>query len=197
MKKQSTTRLIDIAAVVSGHHSRARIDHDPSGSHWLISAGEEQLEQGVVSKGRLTRFSPKLSKSDCIVCPGDVLFMARGVRNYAVMIRDIPDETLAPAAFFVIRVKPGVNVRPEFLCWWINQPQAQHYFRQLSGQSVQMPVVRRAVLERFKISLPALAVQEAILNVSECIAEEKRLSRKIIAKRTELADALCRRAIQG
>ena len=42
----------------------------------------------------------------------DILFMARGVRNSSVLIDKLPDNVLAAACFFIVRIS-DVEILPE------------------------------------------------------------------------------------
>ena len=191
----TTVKLNELAQILSGYHSRSRVDYDEHGTHWLLGAGNVDAETGEVFEDQLVRFTPKLSKSDCLLQPGDILFMARGAHNYAVLLRQVPHNVLASSSFFVIRLGDGNKAVPEYVLWYLKQPRAQHHFRQLTGQGVHMPVVRRNALEGLHIPVPPLKAQKTIGMVSQCATEEKRLTEALTVKRKELAGAVCRQAV--
>jgi len=119
--------------------------------------------------------------------------MARGARNFSVILKAIPDPVLAAACFFIIRVV-NENVLPDYLCWYLNQPPVEHYLIQNSGRGVHMPVVRRSVLENIDVPIPALEVQKKIMEMQTLEREEQELLNNLAKKRKELITTTCLRA---
>ncbi|MCD6389457.1 MAG: restriction endonuclease subunit S, partial [Desulfobulbaceae bacterium] len=143
----------------------------------------------------LIRFSPVLSRKDWILQSGDVLFMARGARNYSVILHEIPDLTVAAACFFIVRVS-SEKVLPGYLCWYLNQAPCQHYLNRHSGRGVHMPVVRRTVMENIDIPLPPLETQKIIVNINALMQKEEELTGKLTEKRKTLLTATCLKAVR-
>ncbi|MCK4826255.1 hypothetical protein KA005_61505, partial [bacterium] len=93
-------QLEKIAKIQSGYHSRGRVEPHEDGSHFLLQARDVDVEKLTYRTDTLIRFNPDLSRTDGILKKNDILFMARGTRNYSVLLREIPDSTLAAACFF-------------------------------------------------------------------------------------------------
>jgi len=186
-------RLLDLAEIHPGHLNRAKIEPNDEGSHLLVQGRD--VEAGIQHCGDLclVQFDPQLSRRDILLRDGDIVFMTRGAKNYAALLVQVPESTLAAASFFVIRVE-GEDAEPAYLAWYLNQPQTQHYFAQNSGRGVHMPVVRRAVLEGLSVPLPSLQTQKQIAELYRLSLEEQTLTRALLEKRAKLLEAACLQA---
>lgn len=189
------TLLGSIATVSTGYQSRGRILPDPDGSHYLLQVGDIDEGRERVSIAALPRFTPRQSTRGAVLAEGDVLFMAKGAANFALVVPSLPEQTLAAGYFFVIRVGSG-SVLPTYVTWYLNQKPAEHYFRRHAGQGVNMPVVRRAVLEQCPIQIPPVAKQRHIVELDSLLREEVRLQRQLIDERTRYVQAVCLRAAE-
>ena len=154
-----------------------------------MQAREADAYRFVYGEG-LIRFNPAISRGDCILKKGDILFMARGARNFSVILQEIPDPALAAACFFIIRVSKK-DVLSEYLWWYLNQGPAEHYFHSQSGRGVHMPVVRRSVLENIDIPVPAPDIQKKIVKLDALMREEGELLNNLAEKRKEIITATC------
>ena len=187
--------LSKLAKIQSGHHSRGRIGPLEDGSHFLFQARDVNVHRLTCRSESLIRFSPVMSRTDLILKKDDIMFMARGIRNYSVLLREIPDSTLAAAYFFIVRVSNKV-VLPGYLCWYLNQSPVEHYLSRHSGRGVHMPVVRRSVLENIDVPIPTLEIQKKIIEMEELMREEQKLLNKLAEKRKELVTEACLQAVK-
>ena len=189
-------RLEEIAKIQSGFLNRGKIESRIDGSHYLIQARDVDAEQLTCFIDALVRFSPSLSRRDCILRSRDILFMSRGARNFALVLEEVPEPTLAAACFFIVRVYTQ-KALPEYVAWYLKQGSVQHYLRRNTGLGVHMPVVRRVVLENIEIPVPALETQERIADLDALSCREGRLLERLAAKRKELLTAVSLRASGG
>ena len=188
--------LRKIATIQSGYISRKRIEPQEDGSHFLLQARDVDAYHHTYQTDNLIRFNPDMSRSDWILKEGDILFMARGGRNFSVLMQEIPAALLAAAYFFIIRTSSNEVLLP-YLCWYLNQSPAEYYFRRYSGRGVHMPVVRRTVLEGIDIPLPPLEVQKRIVELDVFMRQEEGLLTNLVQKRKELIEACCLRAAKA
>ena len=189
-------KLKEIAKIQSGYISRGKIEPREDGTHFLLQARDVDAERFTYKADRLVRFNPDLSRKDWVLKIDDVLFMARGIRNYSVLINDIPKHTLAAACFFIVRVSSD-PVLPYYLCWYLNQAPVDHYLGRHSGRGVHMPVVRRSALESIDIPIPPLEVQAKIEKLDVLLQNELELFDKLAKKRKELITAACLQALRN
>lgn len=188
-------RLAKIARVQSGYISRRKIEPYDEGSHLLLQAKDVDGDRLTYHTDDLIRFEPVLSGKDWILKWGDMLFMARGARNYSVLLDEISDSALAAACFFIVRVSTE-KVLPEYLFWYLNQAPVEHYLSRHSGRGVHMPVVRRAVLENLDVPLPPLETQKKIAELDALMRKEQNLLDTLAQKRKDLIGAACLKAVR-
>ena len=187
-------KLKKIANIQSGFISRGKIDPRDDGTCLLLQAKDVDADHLSYCPGALVRFMPRLSVKDRFLKPGDILFMARGARNFSVLIDKLPDSVLAAACFFVVRISNS-EILPEYLCWYLNQSPVEEYLKRFSGRGVHMPVVRRAVLESIDIPLPPIKVQKQVSALNKLLVKEQDLYKKLAEKRKTLITEICLRAV--
>ncbi len=189
-------RLSKIAKIQSGYISRGKIEPREDGTHFLLQARDVDSDRLTYQADSLVCFRPELSRKDWLLKPGDVLFMARGARNYSVLIHEIPDRVLAAACFFIVRVSYN-QVLPHYLNWYLNQAPVDHYLGRHSGRGVHMPVVRRSVLESIDIPVPSLEIQKKIVRIDLLMQKEQELIEKLAEKRKKMVTAACLEALRN
>lgn len=115
-----------------------------------------------------------------ILKPGDVLFAAKGTKNFAARYESKNQPAVASTSFFVIRVQDNLNTKilPEFIVWLINHPSTQKF---LKGKAIGTSIVSisKSVLEELEISIPDLQTQKAILKIVQLRNTEKKLKQRI------------------
>jgi restriction endonuclease S subunit len=188
-------KLKDISDIRSGYIARGKIEASADGSHYLLQAKDADEGQIVCAADDLIRFHPTLSRSDRCLEDGDLLFMARGVHNFTIRVKDLPGPTLAASCFFMIRPHRA-EVLSAYLCWYLNQDPVERYLVLHSGRGVHMPVVRRAVLENITVPLPSMDVQAKIADLYALTLKEMDLLRQLSRKRKKWIMAACLRAVQ-
>lgn len=111
---------------------------------------------------------------------GDVLFAAKGTRNFAAWYESDNLPAVASTSFFVIRLSKNFQdkILPEFLVWLINHPNSQSF---LKGKAIGTSIVSisKSVLEELEISIPNLKTQKTILKITHLRNKEKNLKRQI------------------
>jgi len=192
---EGAMKLKKVAEIRSGHISRSRIQPMDSGSHYLLQARDVDADRLRYQADGMVRFNPHLSPKDQPLRPKDILFMARGARSFSILLDEIPEPVLAAACFFVVRVSRK-DVWPDYLFWYLNQAQADHYFRRHSGRGVHMPVVKRSVLESIDIPIPPAEVQRRVAAMDALLREELGLLDRLAQKRKEMITAVCLQAVQ-
>lgn len=188
-------KLKKIARIQSGYINRGKIEVSANGSCLLIQAKDADADQLSYRTDNLVRFDPRWSGKDWFLEPGDILFMARGARNYSLLIDKVPDNVLAASCFFIIRISNS-NALSEYLWWYLNQRPVENYLKRFSGRAVHMPVVRRAVLEDIDIPLPSIKTQKRIADISVLMMKEQDIYKKLAEKRKYLMTEICLKSIR-
>ena len=111
---------------------------------------------------------------------GDVLFSAKGTKNFAAWYESKNQAAVASTSFFVIRMQENFSnkILPEFLVWLINHRVAQKF---LKGKAIGTSIVSisKSVLEDLEIFLPDVKTQKTILKIGQLHNSEKCLKKKI------------------
>lgn len=116
----------------------------------------------------------------------DLLFVARGTSNYAVLLADPPPRTVCSPHLYVIRVKQQCLL-PGFLVWQLNQLPAQRYLHQSAEGSHQLSI-RRSELEKVEIRIPPIEQQRAVIELERTASAERKTLQALINNReAELA----------
>ena len=186
-------KLDKIAKIQSGYISRGKIDPREDGTCLLMQAKDVSADDLYYNTDALVRFMPTLSGKDWFLKYGDILFMARGARNFSILINKLPDSVLAAACFFVVRISNSA-ILPEYLCWYLNQLPVEKYLKRFSGRGVHMPVVKRAVLESIDIPLPPIRTQTQVSEINKLLQKEQGLYKKLAEKRRNLMTGICLKA---
>ncbi len=160
-----------------------------------MQAKDVDADQLSYRTDALVRFMPRVSGKDWFLKTSDILFMARGAKNFSVLIDKVPDSVLAAACFFVVRISNHETL-PEYLWWYLNQSPVKEYLKRFSGRAVHMPVVRRAVLENIDIPLPPIKAQKQVSEMTMLLQREQDLYKKLAEKRKYMMTEICLKSIQ-
>lgn len=116
--------------------------------------------------------------------PGDVLFSAKGTKNFAAVYEDHNQPCVASTSFFVIRLAEH-TILPNYLVWYLNNPSVQQVLKaQAIGSS--MVSISKGVLEELEISIPDLEIQTTILKITQLRNSEISIKQQIEALREKL-----------
>ena len=80
-------KLKGLASLISGYHSRTKIESLENGSHYLLQARDVDGERLIYQTDTLIRFNPDLSPTDGVLKRNDILFMAKGAELFGVVGR--------------------------------------------------------------------------------------------------------------
>jgi len=186
-------RIKDIADLRVGYQFRGKVKPDPAGNVRVIQVKDIDADLRI-RVADLVSVSVDRPES-YLAQQGDVLFLGRGHRLYAVVVPMIDASTIATGYFFILRPKDRL-VLPEYLAWSMNQSDFQESIRPYVRGS-HMPMISRTDVEDLRIPLPPLDVQRQILKLNELLGEERRLSAAIQDKRGLLVQALSRKLMLG
>ena len=108
---------------------------------------------------------------------GDVLFAAKGTKNFAAVFENFNEPSVASTSFFVIRPTDN-KVLPQFLAWFLNNHTTQTLLKsQAIGTSI--PSISKQVLENLEMPVPDIKTQKAIIEISKLRNKEKSLKQEI------------------
>tara|TARA_R110000850_G_scaffold51984_2_gene126078 strand:+ start:411 stop:1034 length:624 start_codon:yes stop_codon:yes gene_type:complete len=184
--------LQSIATIQPGYPFRGKLELNDNGDAFVVQyrhlvAGEPLDDtQGHT----LDRVSLTGRKRPEYLCSGDILFMAKGTRNDAAVVRELPNNTVCTPNFYLIRLTPGAcNLIPEFLAWQINHFDAQRYFAERS-QGSAVPSITKSELENLPIVMPSLKQQKVMVELITAARREKQQLNQLIENRQRMIDAV-------
>lgn len=108
---------------------------------------------------------------------GDVLFSAKGTKNFAACYETENIPAVASTSFFVIRLQ-SKEILPGYLTWFLNHPDTQCLIK---GKAIgtSIPSISKVVLEELEIAIPSIHKQELILQIHKLQNREKKLKLQI------------------
>lgn len=108
---------------------------------------------------------------------GDVLFAAKGTKNFATVYENHNKPAVASTSFFVLRLTDK-KVLPEYLAWFLNNNTTQALLKgQARGTSI--PSISKQVLEALEMAVPSIETQKLILKITNLRNKEKALKQEI------------------
>ena len=177
-----------LAVVKSGYPFRASIEEAADADALAVQMKDVDPEHGVSWSG-VTRTSLAGRKQPDWLKAGDVLFVSKGARFYAVCIDEPPTQAVCSPHFFHLQVAPQTPLLPAFLAWQINQPPFQRQLQQAAEGSSQLSI-RRPVLESLLLSVPSLADQQRIVALTDLARRERHALHQLIHNREQQLQAL-------
>ncbi|WP_295408816.1 restriction endonuclease subunit S [uncultured Thiocystis sp.] len=182
--------ISEVAAVLPGYALKGSVVPDPDGRYQLIQG--KHLIPGepyhYLDAHRL-RIKPAHKADRYRVGPGDVLIASRGTANYAVVIESVPEPTIAPATFYILR--PGPEVDAAYLAWVLEQPIVQAQIAQVRTGAAT-PILQREDFANVRIPLPPLAEQRRITQTVVLMRRERQLLRRLDTATSRYHEAIGR-----
>ena len=173
-------QINQIAVVLPGISLQVRAGHEPGGTHQIILP--KHLTEGQpyrYNHKHALRMVPKRAPDKYRVYPGDVLFVSRGIRNHAVVVESVAENSIASGTLYILRAKKGVD--PVFLAWCINQLPVQAKIAQVRT-GAGTPIVQRNDFGLISLPFPDKARQSQIAKLSQLMAREKQLREQLAAE---------------
>ncbi|MGP8288785.1 restriction endonuclease subunit S [Vreelandella zhanjiangensis] len=183
--------LQSIAAIQPGYPFRGKLELDSNGDAFVVQYRHLVVGETLIDKqGKtLDRVTLPGRKRPEYLCPGDILFMAKGTRNGAAVIRELPHNTVCTPNFYHIRLTPSAcNVIPEFLAWQLNHVDAQRYFAMCS-QGSAAPSITKSQLGNLPIVVPPIEQQTLMVKLADAATREQQLLNQLIENRQRMIDA--------
>lgn len=166
------TKLNQIASIQTGIFARTV----PEGDIVYLQAKHFD-ENGLLGSTLHADLNADTAIQKHLLKPGDVLFAAKGYKNFATVYESHNHPAVASTTFFVIKVKTE-SVLPEYLSWVLNSSVIQNFLkRNASGSSIVS--ISKALLEELEISVPDLLTQKKILEISKLRMTERSLKQQI------------------
>ncbi len=190
MKKKIT----EITDVRLGYQFRGKIEPVDDGTIRVIQIRDFD-DHRVLHKEGLSRVKIDKPAEHYLINKGDVLFLSRGHRNWAVSISDDCEDTIAVSHFFVIKMR-NASAIPEYIAWYINQTPAQKYLHNIARRGTHIPIIPLSAFKGLTVDLPKKETQKKIVEMSNLMEKEKLLFDELQGKRSQLIKAISLKAIR-
>lgn len=181
------------AAIEPGYPFRGSIKTQQPGNIAVIQMRDAALEQGLKTNDLAHVELPGKKTPDWLMT-GDLLFVARGNNNFAVYVDQLKEKTVCTPHFFQIRIKPSIDLLPEFLAWQINQTPAQGYFSRLAQGSV-LRNIKKSELATLPVVIPPLETQQKIIAVDRLTKKETQLLEALADNRRQMMNTIARQTL--
>jgi hypothetical protein len=180
--------LASVASVYTGYHFRGSVNHKPDGQYAVIQAKDVD-DSLSFDPEKLARVDLDSDAERYLLRRGDVLFLSRGQRPWAMPLSDLVGATIAPSSFYVVRADSS-RIRPEYLAWYLNHDSTQATLKTMTTGS-NIPFVSRAEFEKLPVAAPVISVQDKIISLTRLKETERKLLQELASHRTKLVDAVC------
>jgi hypothetical protein len=189
--------VADLLDLQGGYPFRGSIEESADGDAVAVQMKDVDPDLGV-NWSAVMRTSLAGRKQPDWLKAGDILFVSKGARFYAVCLDVPPHPAVCSPHFFLLQVKLASIVIPAFIAWQINQPPFQRQLKQAAEGTRQLSI-RRPVLEALTLSIPSLADQHRIVALAALARQERQTLTQLIHNRdlqlNALADGLFQVAI--
>jgi hypothetical protein len=184
----------EIASLFSGYHFRGGVNHVADGRYAVIQA--KDVDDSLrFDRERLVRVNLDVDPERYLVRQGDVVFLSRGLRPWALPISEPIRDTTVPSSFYILRTDPR-RVRPEYLAWFLNHPRTQSELGEIAKGS-NIPFISMQEFREFSVQIPSPKIQDKIIALSRLRDREQRLLREVATLRSQFVDAVCFDLAQG
>ena len=187
-------KLSHAASIRQGYQFRSKIVTDPNGQIPVIQMAN--IDSGKSINWKTVQYVAEQIKEEHYLKSGDLLFCARGINNYSLVIDDaICKHSIAVSQFLIIKPDPA-KLHPYYLAWFLSQKEAIDYIRSNTLMST-VPLINKITLEEMLITLPSLEQQKTIANIYELSGKENTLIEKIQSLKSRKRNAIMLSAITG
>ncbi len=188
-------KLGNLAHIRAGHPFRGAVEAVPEGAVAVVQM-KDILPGGGVDWSSALRTELVGRKEPDWLSGGDLLFVSRGSRYFAVCVDSPPAPAVCGPHLFHLTVKARELLMPEFLAWVVGQGPVQRQLQQAASGSLQLSVTRQA-LEALEIPLPPLATQRVLTDLAAAAARERAVLTALIQNRELQLEALASALASG
>lgn len=168
----------------SGYSFREKIDHNPDGNVGILQMKDIENNYLSFDYQNIDKVSDFSFKEKFFLNTGDILFVSKGVNNYAFSVDHLDFPIVASATFFIIRVNEK-KILSEYLTWYMNQSEAQNYFSEKKA-GTYVPNLKKQDILDLPLKIPSLKIQNAIAKTAKLLNQEIIILDKIKESRKEL-----------
>lgn len=183
MKKEKM-KLGDGVEVMTGYSFRGKIESQEAGEFGILQMKDMTQNYTRFDYETIDRSSEYDFKERFVLQDKDILFVAKGANNCAVLFQEQDFPCVASAVFFVIRVLRK-DIVPEFLVWYINQSKVQSYLTERRAGTSMVNITKQDVMD-IPIQQVSYTKQKAIGEFTQLYLKEQELVELIKGHREQL-----------
>lgn len=173
-----------VQEIKTGFSFRTKITHDPEGDVAIIQF--KDLTNNYKSIGEVeTWLKQDEFKPDHFLQREDILFIAKGVNNYALVFNEAYT-AIASSVFFVI-IADQAKVLPSYLAWYMNQTPFQSEINSLRSGSSTLNINKKT-LEEMTVVVPDMETQNIIVNIGQLAMREQEILSLLSEKRNLIVE---------
>jgi len=159
---KTTKSLKDIAEIIAGYSFRTALRSKDNASFFALQA-KNILDNGMVDEDNLDGIDFENYRSKAIVKRNDVVVSSRG--SFRAGLIDLGDKNvIATSSAYILRLKNGSNIKPEYLTIYLNSSDGQKQLAE-SSTGVAIKSIKRSDLENIKIIVPNIEKQEKVIDI--------------------------------
>lgn len=151
------------------------------GNAWYLQA-KHFKEEGTLASLPFLDVQLNVREKRHLLRAGDVLFAAKGFKNFATVYEENWGPTVASSTFLVLRMPRDqqLNIHPNYLAWYLNSDFAQQFIKE-KAMGTSVPSISKAAFQDLEIPVPTMEKQMAILHIQELRNKEKELRTRLDA----------------
>jgi len=169
------TKLQNIASV----HSGIYVKPDSFGEIVYLQA-KHFNENGMLNSTLIPDLQKTNQTERHLLKQGDILFAAKGTKNFAAIYDDRNGLCVASSIFMVIRINQESKnkISPKFLAWVINHPTTQIWLKNNAIGSALQSISKVTLLE-MEVTVPNIERQNAILKINSLRKLEQNIQKQL------------------
>lgn len=184
-----SVKLKEVAAISAGYPLRGSAEALDEGEVAFVQLKNVDPETGI-DWPSVSRVELPLGRKPRWLTPNDVIFVSRGVKNFAYPIVGFERPSVCSPHFYVLSVKETDKLNPEFLAWQINQTPAQNYFRVTAVGTQAIMSIRRPAMEDLPIVIPPMREQMTIVEFWRAAQKERAALKQLIENNSQISSAI-------
>ncbi|RDB06910.1 restriction endonuclease subunit S [Runella aurantiaca] len=151
-------------------------------------------ENGVLTAALLPELPLNDQTEKHLLQEGDLLFAAKGSKNFVALYRKEFGPCVASSTFLVIKLA-NKEVEPAYLAWFMNFPTTQ---KLLKGNAIgtSLPSIPKNVLQELEIDVPTPSTQHTIVKIHTLQQKATAIQMQIIELRATQIHHLLLKASQ-
>ncbi|KPQ19168.1 MAG: restriction endonuclease S subunit [Algoriphagus marincola HL-49] len=166
LKNKLKKKLKEIASIRSGVFLKPRA----SGQILYLQAKDFD-EDGVLSNEVFPTLESFEVSEKHLLKKGEVLFSAKGYKNFAAVYDNSEFPAVASTSFLVISLSVDY-IEPRFLAWWLNSPVVQEFLKGIA-KGTSIPSITKTQLQELEVTIFPQDVQDALVRLAELRKKEK------------------------